>query len=136
VRYIHRITVRSIAQHLTWKQCQPTSFISLFDDLKSALREARRRMSQRHVELNGKLQPRGAVFVAVISAKELADAGVFVFSTQDLKSERMLGLEGMASSHPLTRMLNEREWFVMDWIPESAVECVVGEDALARVGME
>ena len=37
---------------------------------------------------------------------------------------------------PLNGTLNARKWFVMDWIPEAAVERVVGEDILARVGME
>ncbi len=135
VRYWHRITVRSIAQHLDWYQKTPTSFISLYGDSSSALDAARTRVEKRNIKLDGKWHNRGPVFIAVISARQLADAGVFCFSTEDLKSERMLNLQGMSINHPLACKLNEREWFAMDRIPEVAVECVLGEDVVARGGM-
>ena len=116
VRYWHRITVSSIAQHLDWYQKTPTSFTSLHGEPASALKAARQRMEKRNIELDGRWHNRGQVFVAVISARQLADAGVFVFSTEDLKSERMLNQQGMSITHKLAGKLNEREWFAMDWI--------------------
>ncbi len=135
LRYWHRITVHSIAQHLDWYQKTPTSFISLYGDPDSALRAVSQRMEKRNIKLDGRWQNRGPVFIAVISARKLADAGVFVFSTEDLKSEKMLDLQGMSINHPLAGKLNEREWFAMDRIPEAAVEYVLEEDALTWGGM-
>jgi hypothetical protein len=96
MRYCHRITVHSVAKHLDWNQREPTSFISLLDYREYALREARRRASQRQVYDQATGQWRNSVYVriAVISGTELALQGAFAFSTEDLISERMLDFSG------------------------------------------
>ncbi|KAH6842489.1 hypothetical protein B0I37DRAFT_382039 [Chaetomium sp. MPI-CAGE-AT-0009] len=124
IRYQHRITPRLIAKHLDWYQKEPTSFISLFDDPSDAFHEARRRMDNPEVYLDGESCHRSAVSVAIISARRLVDAGVFFFSTKDLTSERMLG----GRIQHLAGKLNAREWFAMDYIPEAAVVRVASED--------
>jgi hypothetical protein len=120
IRYCHRITVHSIAKHLDWKQREPTSFISLFDDRECAIRESHRRASRRQVydPATGQYRNRGDVRIAIISGEQLALQDVFIFSTEDLISERMLGLSGL---HPLRGKLSMKEWFVMDYIPQIAV---------------
>lgn len=132
MRYCCRINLRLIEKHLDWNQEEPTSFISLFDTPESALKEARRRMSHRTVRRKGKWCRRGPVFVAVISPHSMAEEGVFFFSARDLTSDRML--DGCGGQ--LAGKLGSREWFAMDYIPDSAVELVVGEDSLRNTGCE
>jgi hypothetical protein len=128
IRYRHRITVPLIAKHLDRYQDEPTSFISLFDSPNNALREAQGRMSHRYVYRDGQSYDRGFVFVALISARQLADEGVFFFSAQDLR--RMLG----GGTQQLDGILGAREWFAMDYIPDTTVAYVVEEDDL-RMGV-
>lgn len=72
----------------------------------------------------------GPVRIAVVSAMRLSRGEVFVCSTSDLVSDRMLNLNDiLIVDHPLRGRLNYKEWLAMDWIPDEAVE----DDYLAPI---
>ncbi len=126
MRYCFHVTDRSLSTHLD--SSGSSSCIPVFTDRERAFKAARglvfRQSSWGSYE-------RGGVFVAVIDAKRLVDAGGFVFPASDLMSERRMNLQGV--SHELAGMVHRGEWFVMGDVPEAAVERLLGRDAVMGI---
>ena len=105
----HLTTPLSIGKHLDWGNTEPMNFISFFDNRQAAWAEAiRRQQSWTFQQQN--------VEIVVVSLECLDQENVFYFSVAEL--EEMLEL---SFTHPLRSRLNQKEWFVMEYVPEAAV---------------
>lgn len=110
------ITYHAMANHLNWNNREPTYFISLYDDLHRAQLEANRRTNQVSVPNQvGRRNP-ASVRIAEISVHELERLNVFYFSRNDL-----IQMLRPPPNHPVFINSSPGEWFVMEYIPDSAV---------------
>jgi hypothetical protein len=119
--YSQRITAASMFSHLDPLNRTPSSFISLYDTQDAAWEEGMRRIANPEVwnPRTSRWELRGKVFIAILSAASMSEAGVFYFSRRELLGKEMLGLRGMSK---LARLVKCGEWFAMDHIPCSAME--------------
>lgn len=113
------ITDQAMANHLNWNNREPTYFISLYDNLDRAQLEANRRRSQVFVPNQVKRRDPGSVGIAKVSVYKLEMLKVFYFSREDL-----LEMLRPPRNHPVFTCSSPGEWFVMAYIPNSAIELV------------
>lgn len=95
-------------QHLDWMNREPTYFISFFDNPEDALNEAERRLNRGQMP--------AYIRIAEVNKRLLDAAVAFYFSTLGL-----ISMLRIPRNHQLRYSLNQREWFVMEYVPSETV---------------
>lgn len=116
----HIITYEAMAKHLDWENREPTYFISLFDDLSLALREADRRRNQPRVPREARRRNPASVHIAQISVHKLDHHDVFYFSRNEL-----ISMLQAPPNNPVSYNSTAAEWFVMEFVPDDAVVGII-----------
>jgi hypothetical protein len=112
----HVITPSAMMKHLDWRNRTPTQFISFYDKLEDAEREAQRRRYQLNVPDGGRRFP-GTVRIAHVRLPW--NTNVWAFSRAEMLS--MMSFVGGQAHLDILRFSARGEWFVWGNVPDEFV---------------
>ncbi|KAK0714460.1 hypothetical protein B0T21DRAFT_375942 [Apiosordaria backusii] len=122
----HKVTAKSLINHLNWSHRNATPYISLWDDWGKAEKEVERRLKKPTVFSNRTKTstPRGDVKVAVISRNWLLQSDAFAFNLEEFLT-RPENTELLTALRAKRTPISPKEWLAMHWIPDNAVTKVL-----------
>jgi hypothetical protein len=106
------ITPSAVREHLDWSNRKPTQFISLYDNLNDATREANRRR-------NNVWQGRQPNSVRIAHVRLNGNCGVWANSRDEILA--MMNALEYSGDTDVFRNLGRTEWLVWGFIPEELV---------------